>query len=128
AVFETRDVRVTERHLQLVADRLREPTAGVACEYPTGIHAGAPSFVHDITPGPPGKSEHARARVTFVARETDPEIPPGPGMAGAGGFEPPDARSKVSCLTAWPRPTNRTGFRHGPVPLARSRGVGEWPR
>src|SRR5690242_20353622 len=31
-------------------------------------------------------------------------------MAGAGGFEPPDARSKVSCLTAWPRPTNRTGF------------------
>src|SRR5439155_5462751 len=33
-----------------------------------------------------------------------------PRMAGAGGFEPPDARSKVSCLTAWPRPTNRTGF------------------
>src|SRR5439155_3741671 len=31
-------------------------------------------------------------------------------MAGAGGFEPPDARSKVSCLTTWPRPTNRTGF------------------
>jgi hypothetical protein len=31
-------------------------------------------------------------------------------LAGAGGFEPPDARSKVSCLTTWPRPTNRTGF------------------
>jgi hypothetical protein len=31
-------------------------------------------------------------------------------LAGAGGFEPPYARAKVSCLTAWPRPTNRTGF------------------
>ena len=26
-------------------------------------------------------------------------------MAGAGGFEPPNAGSKVPCLTAWLRPT-----------------------
>src|SRR5262245_62399225 len=35
-------------------------------------------------------------------------------MAGAGGFEPPNAGAKVPCLTAWPRPTNERGFRHGP--------------
>src|SRR5262245_15113889 len=35
-------------------------------------------------------------------------------MAGAGGFEPPYAGAKVPCLTAWPRPTNERGFRHGP--------------
>src|SRR5262245_20723650 len=40
-------------------------------------------------------------------------------LAGAGGLEPPDARYKVSCLTAWPRPTNERGFRDGP-----SRGLG----
>src|SRR6185369_14305102 len=49
-------------------------------------------------------------------------------LAGAGGFEPPDPRSKVSCLTAWPRPTNERGFRHGPFPwlVARALGAGCW--
>src|SRR5437868_14912336 len=28
-------------------------------------------------------------------------------MVGAGGFEPPYTRSKVLCLTAWPRPSNQ---------------------
>ena len=50
-------------------------------------------------------------------------------LAGAGGFEPPDARSKVSCLTAWPRPTNRTGFpsrsvRTSPPGAGRCRAIG----
>src|SRR5262249_11972798 len=59
--------------------------------------------------------------------ELGPERPPARPMAGAGGFEPPDARSKVSCLTAWPRPTNRTGFPSRSVPR-RGRGDGRGPR
>src|SRR5260221_5193962 len=56
--------------------------------------------------------------------------PPAPGaeMAGAGGFEPPYARAKVSCLTAWPRPTNERGFRYGPFHHEVDRGESRWPR
>ena len=49
-------------------------------------------------------------------------------VAGAGGFEPPNARAKVSCLTAWPRPTNERGFRHGPPTDDMERGESCWPR
>src|SRR3954451_1049093 len=33
----------------------------------------------------------------------------GPKLVGAGGFEPPDARSKVWCLTTWRRPSAKPG-------------------
>src|SRR5262249_38542997 len=63
------------------------------------------------------------ARPVGVPRTDDQETrqqgpsPPAPAkMAGAGGFEPPYAGAKVPCLTAWPRPTNERGFRHGPPP------------
>ena len=31
-------------------------------------------------------------------------------LAGAGGFEPPNAATKKRCLTAWPRPNTHTLF------------------
>jgi hypothetical protein len=66
--------------------------------------------------------------VEHAATEATPQLTPAR-LAGAGGFEPPYARSKVSCLTAWPRPTNRTGFPSRSVPRSREVGVdGYWPR
>src|SRR5207247_5561285 len=62
-------------------------------------------------PAPPAGPRGARGSLAKPASSARPGVfLRAPKMAGAGGFEPPDARSKVSCLTAWPRPTNRTGF------------------
>src|SRR5215471_1221269 len=51
-----------------------------------------------------------RAHAARAMRGTDPETPPGPVVAGAGGFEPPSARSKVSCLTSLATPHQQNGF------------------
>src|SRR6516164_7686629 len=89
---------------------------------------------------PPPKTDDARSRVcraattrahdesattrlhpVFSGHVTAGADRPAPAskMAGAGGFEPPYAGAKVSCLTAWPRPTNERGFRHGPPAVKR---------
>src|SRR5204863_6519540 len=40
-------------------------------------------------------------------RDRERALVPGE-LVGAGGFEPPDARSKVWCLTTWRRPRAKT--------------------
>ena len=73
------------------------------------------------TPGLPRESGFGKAN------QPGPSPPAPAELAGAGGFEPPYARAKVSCLTAWPRPTNERGFRCGP-PNEMGRGESCWPR
>src|SRR5437867_1262581 len=117
AVLEALDFGVAERRLELLADGARERAAGVPTEDAARIQV-------TFSRGYASCADEAR-RTPAGAPRPGPGEPAELGLAGAGGLEPPVPRSKVSCLTIGPRPTNRTGF---PSRSARARSLpGEPP-
>src|SRR5665647_3557649 len=72
-----------------------------------------------ITTASGGRLPVGLSVICLTCREWWSRVPPArPEVAGAGGFEPPDAGTKTRCLTTWLRPSHfRTRGRHPRPPL-----------